>query len=205
MGLCGRQLSLIARGLTLAASPPQRLEQVGGLAERLLGLIGALDRGSRSGRTRDLRRARVRKRLEVRRRVGIAALVLIEREGAAVEARLVGVGADGAQPRDETALQLTLLRERDRLGVERLQGLLAWFEAPARIVIDRVGGEFELDDPAALVVLPTRPSFALGAELREPRSSAPMSPSSRSARPPTCSRRCGADAASVRPRAMRLS
>ena len=168
MRLCGRQLGLAARGLTLAASTAQRLEQVGGLAERLLGLIGALDRGARSGGTRRLRRARVRQGLEVRCGVGIALLVLIERECAAVEARLVGVGADGAQAGDEAALELALLRERDRLGVERLQRLLARFEAPAGIVVDRVGGELELDDPAALVVLPARPSFALGAELREP-------------------------------------
>ena len=91
MGLCGRQLSLIARGLTLAASPPQRLEQVGGLAERLLGLIGALDRGSRSGRTRDLRRARVRKRLKVRRRRG-------EREAAGNEAELTPAQPHPAKP-----------------------------------------------------------------------------------------------------------
>ncbi len=157
------------RGLAFAASTAERLEQVGRLAERRRRLVGALDRGARGGRARrGRRRARVGERLEVRRRVEVAVVGLVERERAAVEARLVGVGADGAQAGDEPALQLALLRQRGRLGVQRMQRLLARLEPPACVVVDGVGRELELDDPAAFLVLPARPSFAVRAELREP-------------------------------------
>ena len=163
-----RLLGLRDRGLAFATATAERLEKVGGLAERLLRLVGALDRRPRDGRARDGRsRARVRERLEVRRGVVVAVVGLVEGECAAVEARLVGVGPDGAQAGDEPALQLALLREGRRLGVHRMQRLLARLESPARVVVDRVGGELELDDPAAFLVLPARPAFAVRAELRE--------------------------------------
>ena len=77
-------------------------------------------------------------------------------------------GPDGAQAGDEPALELALLRERHRFGVQRMQRLLPRLESPAGVVVDGVGGELELDDPAALLVLPARPAFTLGTELREP-------------------------------------
>ena len=165
-----RQLRLLGlgddRGLAFATATAERLEEVGRLAERRRRLVGALDgrprgRGARRGR----RGAGVGERLEVRRRVEVAVVGLVEREGAAVEPRLVGLGRDRAQAGDEPALELALLRQRGRLGVHGVQRLLARLEAPARVVVDGVGRELELDDPAALLVLPARPAFAVRAEL----------------------------------------
>ncbi len=91
----------------------------------------------------------------------------MERERTTVEARLVRFGRvrrDGAQPGDERTLQLALLRKGRRFGVQGRQSVLAGVIAPARIMVDLVGRELELDDPARLGVLPARPAFPDDAE-----------------------------------------
>src|SRR5690606_17973479 len=75
------------------------------------------------------------------------------------------VEGHGAQARDEARGKFALLRELHGLLVEGLQRLLLGLEAPSGIASDLSGGEGELDDPAAALLLPARPALARGAGL----------------------------------------
>src|SRR5690606_33982222 len=63
---------------------------------------------------------------------------------------------------------LALLRQRHGLVGEGDQRLLAGVELPARVVVDLLGREGALDDPAGRGLLPARPAFAARAQTGEP-------------------------------------
>src|SRR5690606_13827363 len=71
-----------------------------------------------------------------------------------------------AQARDQTFRQRALARQLGGVGVERRQRAAPGIEGPARVVLDLIGGELQLDGPAGLV-LPARPAFVGGAEIGE--------------------------------------
>ena len=58
--------------------------------------------------------------------------------------------------------------QRDGLVVERAQRVLLGIELPSGIVIDLVGGERELDDPAARGILPAGPALIGSAQVVQP-------------------------------------